>query len=180
MVGRFGAGVDPPKHATYLEEAAFPTSLPLVEVIVKFWGEIKKIAPADELHVIDPYLLDAGGEDSATYAGNVTALLKPALVGATHVVLIHGKPRAGIRELLVRDFALVNAGASLDFRRGSQMHGRYIVGDRSRVLRLELSFNRIGKTFGTVSVVEDSEDLTGILQELERLHPTSGVASSSA
>lgn len=173
MAGDSGAKVDPDRHTTYLEEAAFPTSLSLIEVVAKFWGEIKKIAPASELHVIDPYLLDAGGQDPATYARNVTALLKPALAVTKRVVLVYNKPREGIRELLERDFELVNKDAGLDFKKGSQMHGRYIIGDRCRALRLEFSFNRIGKTFGTVSFVQDPEDVTGILHELERLHPNS-------
>lgn len=161
----------------YVEESAFPTSLSLLEVLTKFWGEVKKIAPSSELHVVDPYLLDAGGQDPDTYAGNVTALLKPVLATASHIVLVHGQLREGIRELLERDFALVS-NASLDFVRGSQMHARYVVGDRSRVLRMEFSFNRIGKTLGTVSLVEDPDDLAGILHELERLHPTVNRSSS--
>lgn len=165
--------VDPDRRTIHLEEAAFPTSLSTLDVATKFWGEIEKIAPKDELHVIDPYLLDSGGQDPATYAGNVTALLKPALLVANRVVLVHNKPREGVRELLERDFALVNKDARLDFTKGSHMHGRYIIGDRCRALRLEFSFNRIGKTFGTVSFVEDLDDLAGILDELERLHPDS-------
>lgn len=36
---------------------------------------------------------------------------------------------------------------------------------------MEFSFNRIGKSFGTVSLVDDGEDLAGVLEELERLYP---------
>lgn len=154
-----------------LEHAAFPSDLPLTDVVTKFWGEVRKIMPTNELHVIDPYLLDAGGQDGATYAGNVATLLNPALARTRHVVLVYSKSRDGIRELLEQDFLRVNRSARLDFIRGTQMHGRYIIGDRRHALRLEFSFNRIGRTFGTVSVVEDAEDLAGILQELERLHP---------
>ena len=71
--------------------------------------------------------------------------------------------------MLERYFGLINKDASLAFKRGDQMHGRCIIGDRCRVLRMEFSFNRIGMTFGTVSFVEDAEDLTGILHELDRL-----------
>ena len=39
-----------------------------LDVVAKFWGEIKKLVPATELHVVDPYLLDGGGLDPATYA----------------------------------------------------------------------------------------------------------------
>ena len=155
----------------HLEESAFPTSLPLVEVVAKFWIELKKILPADELHVIDPYVLDAGGADPATYAGNVVALLTPALRVVKRAVVVHGKPREGIRELLAQDIALVGTQAEIQFQKGSEMHARYLVADRSRALRMEFSFNRIGTTFGTVSLVEDAEDLAGILDEVERLHP---------
>lgn len=159
---------------TYLEESAFPTDLPLVDVIARFWTELRKILPANEMHVIDPYALDAGGGDATTYAGNVVALLTPALRVARRVIVVHGKPREGVRELLAQDIALVNADVEIKFRRGSEMHARYIVADRSSALRMEFSFNRIGKSFGTVSVVEGEEDLAGIIEELERLHPTVG------
>lgn len=157
--------------ATYLETSAFPTSLPLVEVLARFWTELKKILPADELHVIDPYALDPGGEDPATYAGNVASLLVPALRVVRSVVVVHGKPREGLRELLSHDISLVNAETEIQFQRGSEMHARYLVADRARALRMEFSFNRIGKSFGTVSVVNETEDLAAIVDELERLHP---------
>lgn len=143
----------------------------MFEVVDRFWTELRKILPANELHVIDPYVLDAGGtDDPATYAGNVVSLLTPALRVVQHVVVVHGKPRAGVRDLLARDIGIVNAGATIHFRKGSEMHARYLVADRSRVLRMEFSFNRIGKSFGTVSLVEDEADLAGILDEVERLH----------
>lgn len=155
-----------------LTHSAFPTSLPMFEVVTKFWTELKKILPAHELHVIDPYVLDAGGaEDPATYAGNVTSLLTPALRSVKRVVVVHGKPREGVRDFLTRDIALMNSETEVQFHKGKEMHARYLVADRSRVLRMEFSFNRIGKSFGTVSLVEDEEDLAGILHEVERLHP---------
>lgn len=158
----------------YLEHASFPASLSPLEVVAKFWDEVRKLVPATELHVVDPYLLDAGGLDPATYAGHVATLLKPALADAQRVVLVYDKAREGTRELLERYFGLINKDASLAFIRGSQMHGRYIIGDRCQVLRMEFSFNRIGMTFGTVSVVDDAEDRTGILHELKRLLAATG------
>jgi len=61
----------------------------------------------------------------------------------------------------------------VQFCMGTEMHSRYLIADRSRVLRMEFSFNRIGKSFGTVSLVEDPEDLAGIVHELDRLDPAS-------
>jgi hypothetical protein len=93
---------------TWLQESAFPTSLSLFEVVAKFWTELKKLLPAKELHVIDPYLLDAGGSDAAVYAGNVVSLLKPAFNVVGRLVIVHGKPREGIRELLTEDISRVS------------------------------------------------------------------------
>jgi hypothetical protein len=50
------------------------------------------------------------------------------------------------------------------------MHSRYVVADRARVIRMEFSFNRIGRTFGTVSVLEVDEDHAGIIDDIKRLH----------
>jgi hypothetical protein len=106
---------------------------------------------------------------------SITILLKTSHGERTEqlsgVVVVHGKPREGIRELLARDIALVSSETDIQFQRGSEMHARYLVADRSRALRMEFSFNRIGKSFGTVSLVEDAEDLAGIVDEVERLHP---------
>lgn len=156
-----------------LEHGAFPTSLSFFDVTSKFWTELRKILPAQEVHVVDPYLLDAGGEDPAVYAGNVASLLKPALMSAGTVVVVHAKPREGIRGLLEKNIATLNGGAQVQFCMGTEMHSRYLIADRSRVLRMEFSFNRIGKSFGTVSLVEDPEDLAGIVHELDRLDPAS-------
>lgn len=161
--------------AEHIEHSAFPRSLPSLEVLTRFWTELKKILPADELHVIDPYALDAGGADLANYAGQVTSLLTPALRVVRNVVVIHGKPREGIRDHLAqhiaKQIALLNAETEVQFQKGSEMHGRYLVADRARALRMDFSFNSIGKSFGTVSVVDDAEDLAGVVNELERLHP---------
>lgn len=161
-----------PDTASYLEHGAFPSNLSRPDVILKFLTELKKILPADEIHVIDPYALDAGGGDAATYARDVVALLKPALQVARHVVFIYGKPGEEVREFIMQDIALVNPKVEVEFRRGNKMHARYLVANRSRALRMEFSFNRIGKYFGTISLVEGDEDLAGIVDELERLHPT--------
>lgn len=143
----------------------------LPDVLAKYWSELRKILPANELHVVDPYILDSGGADAATYAGDVTSLLGPALRRVNRVVFVHDKPRVGIRELLESDIALVDATTEVHFHRGTVMHARYVVADRSRALRMEFSFNRIGRSFGTVSLVDDGEDLAGVLEELERLSP---------
>lgn len=162
---------DSDSRATHLEHSAFPTSLSLPDVLARYWSELRKILPADELHVVDPYILNAGGADAATYAGNVTSLLGPALRGVQRVVFVHDKPRVGIRELIERDVALLDATLEVNFHNGTGMHSRYVVADRARALRMEFSFNRIGRTFGTVSLVDAGEDLTGVLEELERLSP---------
>lgn len=160
-------------HGT-LAHSAFPTSLTSFEVVAKFWTELRRILPANELHVIDPYILDDGGMDPATYARDVVSLLGPALRVVNRVVVVYGKPRQGIRELLARDIALVNSETDVQFHKGSEMHARYLVADRSRALRMDFSFNRIGKSFGTVSLVEDIEDIAGIVVEIGRLHPVTG------
>jgi hypothetical protein len=158
-------------NVSWLEESAFKADLPLVEVLAKFWKELKKLLPATELHVVDPYLLDAGGADAEYYAGNVVSLLNPALRQVDKVVFVYAKAREGIQPLIEADAHLVNSSASIVFRQGTKMHPRYLIADRSRVLLMEFSFNRIGKTFGTVSQVTDPEDLASILDELERLDP---------
>lgn len=154
-----------------LTHSAFPTSLTSIEVVSKFWTELRKILPASELHVIDPYVLDDGGANPATYAGDVASLLRPALRVVKRVVFVYGKPRQGIPELLAGDIALVNSEVDVQFHKGTEMHARYLVADRSRAIRMEFSFNRIGKSFGTVSIVEDVEDIAGIVAEIRRLHP---------
>lgn len=160
-----------PEETAWLEHSAFPTDLPLFEVMGRFWGELKNVLPADELHVVDPYLLDAGGADPATYAGNVVGLLKVGLTSVRRVVFVHAKERDGIRDLIGEDALLVNPDLSVRFVKGTGMHARYLIADRRRVLRMEFSFNRIGKHFGTISQVNDPQDLSGILDELQRLHP---------
>ncbi|MFA4930093.1 MAG: hypothetical protein WC558_16375 [Patulibacter sp.] len=155
----------------FLEHGAFPTTLSFFDVTAKFWTELRKILPAQEVHVVDPYLLDAGGEDPATYAGNIASLLKPALASAGTIVIVHAKARDGIQGLLEKNVAALNRSAQMRFRRGTGMHARYLIADRSRALRMEFSFNRIGKSFGTVSLVEGTEDLAGIVGELNRLDP---------
>jgi len=162
---------DSDSRATHLEHSAFPTSLSLPDVLARYWSELRKILPADELHVVDPYVLDSGGADAVTYAGDVTSLLGPALRLVKRVVFVHEKPRVGIRELIETDIALFDATTEVSFHRGTAMHSRYVVADRSRALRMEFSFNRIGKSFGTVSLVDDGEDLAGVLEELQRLSP---------
>lgn len=132
---------------------------------------MKKLLPAEKLHVLDPYVLDPGASEPGLYAGNVVSLLKPALMTVSRTVFIHAKPRDGILELLTEDMGLLGSETALHFRRGSGMHARYLIGDRARALRMEFSFNRIGKSFGTVSLVEDPQDLAGILAELNRLDP---------
>lgn len=154
-----------------LSHGAFPTSLTSLEVVAKFWTELRKILPASELHVIDPYVLDDGGADPATYAGDIVSLLTPALRVVERVVIVYGKPREIIRDLLAQDLALMNSEINIEFQKGSEMHARYLVADRSRALRMEFSFNRIGRSFGTVSLVENAEDIAGILDEVNRLHP---------
>lgn len=158
-------------RVTFLQESAFPTSLSLFDIATRFWSELKKVLPAAELHVIDPYILDAGGTDPATFAGNVVSLLKPALTDVDQLVVVHAKAREGIQVLLTRDIGLVASDLSVRFEHGTEMHARYLVADRSRVLRMEFSFNRIGKSFGTISLVEDDADRKGILGELQRLDP---------
>ncbi|MFJ6003659.1 hypothetical protein [Arthrobacter sp. NPDC092385] len=155
----------------YIQESAFPTDLPLFDVLSKFWSELKRILPANHLHVIDPYVLDAGGADPEIYAGNVAALLKPALENVSSVTFVHGKIREGVQDFLRQDIALINPSLSVQLHKGREMHSRHLVTDRSRAVRMEFSFNRIGKVFGTVSFVDDADDIEGILQEVERLHP---------
>lgn len=155
----------------WLQHGAFPTSLSLEQIVGTYWRELKQILPAEEVLIVDPYLLDAGGEDPHLYAGNVTSLLKPVLDAVRRLVLIHGKPRQGIQERLECNFTAAAPGAALVFQRGGDMHSRYLVADRARVIRMEFSFNRIGRVFGTVSVVENDEDRIGILKEVNRLHP---------
>lgn len=163
-------GAMPPEGVPH---SAFPASLPPFEVIARFWTELKKILPANEMHVIDPYVLDDGGADPVTYAEGVASLLRPALRVVERLVVLHGKPNEGIRELLARDIARVNSQTSIEFKRGSNMHARYLVADRSRALRMEFSFNRMVRSFGTAFLVEDAEDLARIVDEVERLHPAS-------
>ncbi|WP_062208298.1 hypothetical protein [Demequina oxidasica] len=156
-----------------LDHAAFPISLSLSDVLARYWFELKKILPADEVHIVDPYMLDSGGADAATYAGNVTSLLSPAVRGAKRLVFVHGKAGPDLGELLDTDIATLNPSIDVLFTRGSAMHSRYVIADRARALGMEFSFNRIGKSFGTVSLVDDPSDLAGILGELQRLTQTS-------
>lgn len=164
-----------PAHSGGLQHSAFAPNLPMFEVVAKFWVEIRKILPAEHIHVIDPYILDAGGEQSATYAANVASLLKPAVTGSQRVTFVYQKNRSNIDRLLKGDLALLDASTTVSFHQGSGMHARYIVADRSRVLRMEFSFNRIGRSFGTVSLVIDEEDRAGIVDELNRLDPPSTI-----
>ncbi|MGN7150375.1 hypothetical protein ACTHQ6_15435 [Arthrobacter sp. SAFR-179] len=154
---------------TRSRHAAFPTSLSPKQIVETYWRELKQILPADEVVVVDPYMLDGGGEDPHLYAGNVTNLLLPVLDVVQRLVLMHGKPRQGIQERLERNFKAAAPGTALVFHRAVDLHSRYLVADRLRVIRMEFSFNRIGKVFGTVSVVENEEDRVGILGEVDRL-----------
>ncbi|WP_139219862.1 hypothetical protein [Curtobacterium sp. YR515] len=162
----------PPAHKGSLQHTAFEPNLPMFEVVAKFWVEVRKILPAEHVHVIDPYMLDAGGEKPATYAANVAALLKPAITNTRRLTFVYQRTRGDVGRLLKADIDLLNASTAVTFHQGSGMHARYIVADRSRVLRMEFSFNRIGKSFGTVSQVLDEEDRSAIVAELDRLHPS--------
>jgi hypothetical protein len=161
----------PKVYMTRLQESAFPTNLPLVEVIAKFWSEVKLLIPGGHIHVIDPYILDSGGENNATYAGNVAALLKPLVQGAKQITFVYQRQGDEVGKMLEANLLLLNPDVMIKYCKGTGMHARYIVSDRSRALRLEFSLNRIGKSFGTVSLVSDEEDLGGIVTELERLDP---------
>lgn len=68
MTGSSSSRIGTYDRGGYLEHASFPATLSPLDVVAKFWGEIKKLVPATELHVVDPYLLDGGGLDPATYA----------------------------------------------------------------------------------------------------------------
>ena len=160
--------------STELQHSAFPVGLDMIEVLTRFWGELDQILPARIIHVVDPYFLDAGGESTYTHAGNVASLLRPALRTAEEIRLIHSRQREGVTAATEECFLRVNPDIDIVFHRGTQMHARYVIADHTRVLRMEFSFNRIRKSFGTVSVVSDPSDLEGILGELRRLEERSG------
>lgn len=163
-----------PGYPTWLEESAFPANLDLFDVLAKFWKEVDKLLPASELCVVDPYLLDDGGETPDVFAANVVSLLKPALLDVDRVVLLHCKPRSkaqgeALQMLITRDTELLGSDAVLAFQQRKGLHARYLVADRVRVLRMDFSYNRIGRSFGTVALVNDAEDLAGYLEELASL-----------
>jgi hypothetical protein len=166
--------VHPPLETDSLQHGVFPSSLSLMELNKRYWRELKNILPAQEVLVLDPYLLDAGKSEPDHYAGNVAALLKPVLDVVPSLVLVHGKPRPGIQQLFERNFTAMAPQAKLTFHHRASMHSRYLVADRARVLRMEFSFNQIGRVFGTVSLVENAEDRNGILSEIDRVLMWSG------
>ncbi len=163
--------VEPRRQRTILQESAFPVTLSQMDVIGLFWKEMKLLLPASELHVIDPYALDAGGKRPDQYAANFVALLKTVLVTVERATIIYSKEREGVRALIEQDARMMNPDLTIEYRRGSGLHARYIIADRERISRMEFSFNRIGDSFGTVSLVTDPDDVAGILAELERLDP---------
>ncbi|MDA3804784.1 hypothetical protein PED38_08240, partial [Clavibacter sp. CT19] len=112
-----------------------------------------------------------GGEENATYAGNVAALLKPLVREASEITFVYQKQGDEVGQMIKANLRMLNPDIGITYRKGTRMHARYIVSDRSRALRLEFSLNRIGKSFGTISLVTDEEDLAGIVTELERLDP---------
>jgi hypothetical protein len=159
------------RTSTWFQESAFPTDLPSIEVAKKFWSELRHICPITEFHVVDPYILQAGKSERATYAGDVVALLKPVLMDANSVTFIHEKANPEVQDLLAENIALLGSDVAVEFLQGTHMHSRHLIADRARALRMDFSFNQIGKTFGTMSLVEAADDLGAILTELERLVP---------
>ena len=105
----------------------------------------------------------------------MASLLRPALRTAEEIRLIYSRQREGVAAAIEECFLRVNPDQDIVFHRGTQMHARYVIADHTRVLRMEFSFNRIRKSFGTASMVNDPRDLDGILRELQRLEESPGL-----
>lgn len=158
---------------TELRHSAFQMGESEPELVFKFWGELRRLAPASEIHVVDPFILHCGGQAPADYAIRIEHLLRPVARQAQEMTFVYSKLARNVEvaERISQELASANDDLKVRFCRGADMHARYIVADRARTLRMDFSLNGFGKSFGTVSLVRDQEDLVGILGELDRLDP---------
>lgn len=143
----------------FLEHSALRTDLDMVEITARFWDEVRPLQPQGELHVVDPYLLDAGGRDPRVHAANVAGLLKPLLRDLDILTFVHGPERAGVRACLEASARLlVTDDTSIRYVRAAAFHHRWVVADRQRLVKMDLSFNRIGRMLGGVDLVRAERD----------------------
>lgn len=143
----------------HIQHGVLRTDLDPMEIIGRFWHEVRPLDPQVELHVVDPYLLDAAGRDPHLYAGNVAGLLKPLLKKIRIVTFIHGPERAGVRDALEQSVRhLISNDTQIRYTRPAPFHHRWVVADRLRLAKMDLSFNQIGKMLGGVDLVVAEPD----------------------
>lgn len=156
----------------HLQHSALRTDLSFAEVTARFWDEVRPLRPVSEVHVVDPYLLSAGNRDPEVHAGNVAGLLKPLLRNISSMTLVYRHERAGVREAVLRSLrSMLPSSTEIRFVRPDKFHHRWVVADRSRLVRMDLSFNQIGQALGGVDLVTAERDCVEYCDVLNHQDP---------
>lgn len=132
-----------------LHHSALPPGLAPLRLLSAFWEESRRLAPMEELHVVDPYLLDARKEDPSRHASSIAQLLTPSLRNLSVITFVYRKESIDVRNALEAYVSqLAPSGLLVRFVKPSHFHHRWVVADRTRVALLDISFNQIGRALG--------------------------------
>lgn len=136
-----------------IEEAVLPDATPPTILADTLRYCLNRVAPTDELLIIDPYLFPAN--PAPDYLAFIESILRPSLLS---VKVLHAVTLPGCNTSLESQFELMAKTASpkLQYhsKRTNSFHDRFWIADKTRGLFVGTSLNGIGRRYSLIDYLD--------------------------
>lgn len=131
---------------------------------------LARLAPTDDLLIIDPYLLPERPYPTAEeYGQRVADLIAPLLGEAARVTaVVNNRMNTTVESVVSAAIAVVRPNATITTIRSEDFHDRFWIADRSRGVILGSSLNKIGTKIFFMDGLSDA-DVKAIVQEAQAI-----------
>ena len=134
-------------------------------------ARLKRLAPATELIITDPYLLThSRSRDAEEYARSVGGMIAPALIAGLRITAVVD-PRQNdsqVRAAVEKELRAHGQDLTLTVVESTAFHDRFWIADRVRGLVIGTSLNKIGAKVFFVDELSES-DVAAVLVELSSI-----------
>ncbi len=148
-------------HLVKLQEDILPRTSDLPALLTVLQHMLRRIAPTEELVVVDRYLLPQGCPECLD---TLTCLISPISDSVSRIILVTGKKHD---EELLNDLqtALKHRNSEVVHRVSENFHDRFWIADRARGLFVGTSPNGLGKRYALADYMAE-DDVKTIIEAL--------------
>ena len=144
-----------------LREAVLPRTHDLPALLSVLRNMISRIAPVEELIIVDRYLLPKASQESLD---NLISVLAPILDIVTRIAVVTSQKHDPTLLGDLRDH-LNNRKCKVVVRASDKFHDRFWIADRARGLFVGASLNGLGKRYALVDYMDEG-DVRTIIEAL--------------